>query len=161
MIQKRRVKQMDLFKVISGVYRKEGFIKKTEYALIVLEDQIIFAKVTKQMRKEEQKKLYEELKGKSFKERMLAVMTENKRVYERYQGRDIQSIIHETPGNFMIRKSDIKKVKTSLGQMYDDNHQPIAKKVFVITENEKHHLSFQEANQSDAAYQFLKTYVKS
>lgn len=145
--------------VLADCYIKEGLFKTQAYYVIVTDKRLVFAKLTKAIRKEEQEKLKKQLIGKSFKERMMAVMMQNQYAFERYRDLDISAILNETQGNFFILKKDIQKIKTSLGQAYDENHQPIAKRVKIITAQNKIELRFHYANQSDDAYRYLKSYI--
>ena len=146
--------------IIPNVHQKEGFLKTQGYRLVLTNQRVIFAKVTKEMQKEEDKELKESLKGKSIKERMGTLMTGSKRVNEKYQAMSIDEILSETEGNFCLSNEDIRKVKRPMGTRFDENGQPYPRNITIHTQQGKHILKFHYAQESDEAYRILKDYTQ-
>ncbi len=152
--------QETMHQIIPNVTRKEGFLKARLYNLILTSQRIIFARYTKEMRKADDKALVDSLKGKGFKDRLVATMSGNERLYGRYENQSFDTILSETEGNFEIPMAQIQKVKRPIGIRYDDNHQEIPRKVIIVTNQAKHELKFYTATASNDAYKVLKDLVK-
>ncbi len=146
--------------IIGGVSRKEGFLKYQGYRLFFTNKRLIFAKMTKEMRKQEQKEMLDGLKGKGFKARLGAVMTGHKALYDKYQNVEPDIILNEHPGSFFIDRAMLKKVKQPGVTRYDDHGQQINKNIVLKTVQDKHVLKINDVHETDRAYQALKQYVK-
>ncbi len=142
--------------IIQNVSIKEGLLRSPSYRVIVTNERLVFAKVTKEMVKEENQALKENLKGKGFKERVGVLMTSSQQAQERYQSMAVEEILRETEGNFAVPFTDIRKVKRPMGTRFDENNQPYPRNITIHTQQGKHVLKFHYANESDDAYRVLK-----
>lgn len=154
-------KQTVFINAITDVTIKKGLLKFHTYTLLFTDDSIIFARLTKEIKKADYQALKEDVKGKGLRERMAAFSAHSLRYLERYQTMSKSDILKESIDNFELSKHHITKVKTPLGVSYDQNDQIIPKKIKIHTNNAKYELRFQSANESDRAFQILKDYTKT
>ena len=145
-----------LLGIITGAAKKIGIVKQKRYHIVVTDQRIVFAEITKAMVKEDQKKLVEETKGKGFMARMKIAMQANQIAAERFENMSIEEILQMSSENFAVHFSTVKKIKTPLGVRYDQNEQEMPKKVDIISEQGTHSLRFDTPKESNHAYKLLK-----
>ncbi len=101
--------------VIPGATRKRGFLgmSSDQYTLVVTNQRILFATLTKEINQQEVEKAREAAKaqGKGLLSQWGAQLTAN--VGQRYVQMDPQSILGEHPGNFFYLNSQIRGVRIS------------------------------------------------
>lgn len=99
-----------------------GFLGQKAYNLIVTNHRLIVAELTKDMVKEEVKKVTTESKeqGDGILKRMAKTMTSGVNIYQKYYSMPVENILNENPGNYSIAANDVKKIRVKIGMMYDD-----------------------------------------
>lgn len=99
-----------------------GFLGQKAYNLIVTNNRLIVAELTKDMLKDEAKRVTDETKeqGEGIFNRMAKTMSSGTNLYQKYYSMPIESILAENPGNYSIAVNDVKKIRIKLGMMYDD-----------------------------------------
>ncbi len=147
-----------ILQIVGDVYLKKGFLKKDTYRLVFTEDDVLFSHLTKEVRKEEQKQLTEDLKGKSFKERVGEMFHMNKKVYEKYEQMSVDEILSMGTDSFRLPYKDIKKVKRHMD--FDSDSTQRASKVTITTNSDKLKLSFSDDRASSKTYKIIKEKIK-
>jgi hypothetical protein len=105
--------------VIGRFTRASGFmgVKQKLYTLVVTDRRVIFAELTKERMKRlsQEAEAQAQAEGKGFFGRASAQMHSRDGVAEAYWSMSPDEALRETPTNFAIDRSDIKKVKFKLG----------------------------------------------
>ncbi len=115
-----------LVDVIGRLTRASGFMgaKQKQYTLVATDRRLIFAELTKERSKQllAEANAQAEFEGKGFMGRASARMHATDGVAESYRSMSPEQVLRETPTNFAIDRSDIKKVKfkTGYGDTADD-----------------------------------------
>ena len=121
--------------VIPGISRMKGIFKVEAYHIVVTEKRLIFAIVTNQAMKEEAQKS----SGKGFGGFLKTAISGND-LTPRYINMPPEQALHETPGNFSVDLSAIRKVKVEQGMEFLDDRKENEGKLIIETAGEK--LSF-------------------
>lgn len=140
--------------VMGDAYLKKGLFKKDAYRLVFTEERVIFSHVTKDLRKQEQKELASELKGKKLKERLSASFHNNERICKRYQELSIEEILEMGTESFSLPYKDIKKVKRHI--MTDEESNLDTTTVILNTISNKLKLTFPNETVATKIYKMLK-----
>jgi hypothetical protein len=125
--------------VIPGISRKKGMFKIEAYHVVVTEKRLIFALVTNQTTKEEAQKS----SGKGFGSFLKTALSGND-MTQRYLSVPPEQSLHETPDNFDVVISRIRKVKIQKGGGYMDEGKEADGKLIIETVGDK--LSFMLRN---------------
>ena len=90
---------------------KSDFLGQKAYNLIVTNHRLIVAELTKDMLKDEAKRVTDETKEKEegIFSRMAKTMSSGTNLYQKYYSMSIESILTENPGNYSIAVNDVKK----------------------------------------------------
>lgn len=99
-----------------------GLFGQKAYNIIVADNGLIIAQLTKQMINEAVKKATEasKEKGEGMLKRMASTMTAGYGLHQKYYSMTSEQIINETEGNFIISNEQIKKIRIKMGQIYED-----------------------------------------
>ena len=137
---------------------KSGFLGQKAYNLIVTNHRLIVAELTKDMLKDEAKRVTDETKekGEGIFSRMAKTMSSGTNLYQKYYSMPIESILTENPGNYSITVNDVKKIKIKLGMMYDDGRN-IPNEITIKWANGKESFKFSSST-NDAKNILKKTF---
>jgi hypothetical protein len=99
-----------------------GLLGSKAYNLIVTDKEIIVAQLTNTMLKEEANKANQEAKerGDGFFKRMGNQMNSRATFHKRYLSMSKEQIMKETDGNYTISEPEIKKIRITSGQHFED-----------------------------------------
>jgi len=147
-----------ILEIIGDAHLKKGLFKKDTYRLIFTEERVLFSHVTKEARKEEQKQLKEEMKGKKFKEKVGAMFHVNERIYKKYEQLSLEEILSMGTDSFSLPYKNIRKVKRHI--MTDEESNNNQTKVVIVTTSEKLKLSFSDETAATKIYKKLKNMSK-
>lgn len=147
-----------ILQIVGDVYVKRSLFKKDAYRLVFKEESVLFSHVNKELRKQEQKQLIEDLKGKSFKERVGEMVHMNRRVYDKYEQLSRNEILSMGTKSFELPYKDLRSVKKRVLLATDGNENPT--KVTLTTKSEKLKLSFSDELASSKTYKILKEKTK-
>lgn len=97
--------------LVLSTSKKEGMFKSVPCYLVFLENEIVFAHLSKERQKQEMKEYKERLKaeGKGFFKSTMAIMNFWVSYGERYYEMTIESILNEESKNYKIRNGEINK----------------------------------------------------
>ena len=148
--------------IIPGVHA--GVFGQKAYNIIIFDDKIIIAQLTKAMMNEEVKKAAEESKnkGEGMMKRWASTMKVGFHLHERYFSMNSDQIMNETPGNIILMNDAIKSVRIKMGQTYQDGrHQPNTIKIDEINGKLKYTFTMMTAKEAkDILLQSLGSKVK-
>ena len=147
-----------ILEVMGDAYLKKGLFKKDTYRLIFTEDRVIFSHVTKEERKEEQKQLKEDMKGKKLKEKIGAAFHVNDRIREKYEQLSLDEILSKGTESFSLPYKNVKKVKRHV--IMDEETSNDQTKVVIVTTNDKLKLTFSGEGIATKIYKKLKEMSK-
>lgn len=136
-----------------------GLLGQKAYNLIVTNHRLIIAEMTKDMLKDEAKKVAEESKeqGAGFFRRMASTMTSGTNLYKRYYSMPIDNILGETPGNYSIAASDVKKIRIKQGMTYNDGKN-VPNEIRIKWNNGKESFKFSSIGAGEAKNILKKTF---
>ena len=108
--------------VIKEVVKKKLFSADT-YNIFVTNQRLIFSCLTKNDKKETERRLNEKVKGKNFKERLEIISTHTYELPERYDKMSLDEILKENSKNFELGFDEIIKIKVKRPKTKDSNEQ--------------------------------------
>ena len=136
--------------VIPGISRKKGMFNFESYHIIVTPKRLIFAAVTNEIMKEEAQKS----SGKGIGSYLKTALAGND-FTQRYLNMAPEQALHESPQNFDVDLSRIRKVKVEQGTLYLDGRKQDEGKLIIETAGDK--LSFMlRNNYCDVARQLVQ-----
>ena len=101
-----------------------GFIGTKAYNLVLTQDGIIVAQITKEMLREHVARVREDTQDEGRLKRALATMTAGYSLHQRYLHMHLADIMVETPGNFMIPAREITSIKVKQGPHDPERRHP-------------------------------------
>jgi len=141
-----------------------GMFGQKAYNIIVLNNGLIIAQLTKKMMNEEIKKVSESSKeqGDGILKRMASTMTAGYKIHEKYFTMTAEQIRNETEGNVFITNESVKKIRIRMGHIHEDGrNQPNEIKIVWDTGKQKYTFNQINAKQAkDLLQQTLGTKVK-
>ncbi len=108
--------------VITEIVKKK-FLSADTYNIFVTNQRLIFSCLTKDDKKETERRLNEKVKGKSFKERLMIIATHTYELPKRYDTMSIEEILEENFKNFQLAFDEIVKIKVKRPKTKDSNNQ--------------------------------------
>lgn len=147
-----------ILQIVCNVYVKRNFFTRDAYRLVFTEEKILFSRITKELIKQEQRKLDEDLKGKSFKERAGAVFQSNQRVYDKYEVLSEKEILALSEGSFGLPYENILSIKKRVFFVFNAKGKPT--RATLTTNSQKMKLSFSDEEASSKTYKIIKDKIK-
>ncbi|MDI6453797.1 hypothetical protein [Peloplasma aerotolerans] len=108
--------------VIKEIVKKK-FLSSDTYNIFVTNQRLIFSLLTKDDKKETERRLNEKVKGKSFKERLEIIATHTYELPNRYDKMSLAEILEENSKNFQLGFDEIVKIKVKRPKTKDSNEQ--------------------------------------
>ena len=118
--------------VIPGISRKKGMFNYESYHIIVTPKRLIFAAVTNEIMKDEAQKS----SGKGMGSYLKTALAGND-FTQRYLNMAPEQAMHESPENFGVDLSSIRKVKIEKGTLYLDGRKQDEGKLIIETVGDK------------------------
>ena len=125
----------NLVGIIPGVHRKKGLFGSETFNILVTDNRLVFALLTNDIIKEQAA----QLKGQGFMARLQGAAS-GEYITRRYQDMPPEQALKESPGNFTITTSDVKKIKIKMGSANTGNVHDDDGKLEIQTNRDK--LSF-------------------
>ncbi len=97
--------------VMTQMSFSSGWFNTKTMNLFVTDQRLIFAFMTKEAKKETERRLNEKVKGKSFKDRLSIIATHGYQLPEYYHEASFETIINEHTNNFVIPLDEIASIK--------------------------------------------------
>ncbi|MBD3197158.1 MAG: hypothetical protein GF317_19040 [Candidatus Lokiarchaeota archaeon] len=128
-----------------------GLLGSKAYNLIVTNEGIIVAQLTNKMIKEEARKTTQDSKerGEGVLKRIGNQMASRAVYHERYYTKEKDQIINETDGNYFISEPEIKKIRITVGQNYE-NEKSTPHKLKIVWNSGKEKFSFNQITINEA-----------
>lgn len=108
--------------VIKEVVKKK-FLSADTFNIFVSNQRLIFSCLTKEDKKETERRLNEKVKGKSFKERLEIIATHTYELPKRYEEMTLDEILKENSKNFELNFDEIVHIKVKRPKTKDSNEQ--------------------------------------
>jgi len=124
--------------VLAGAQRRKGLFGVQTFTLIVTDERLVFAEMTKQMMNQAVKEANAEAKrqGKGWLGQIAAQMGWMGRLAQRYQAMRVEAALRERPDNFFILNSHVRRV--SLNEDHDDDSGKTTVKLTIEANSGKH-----------------------
>jgi hypothetical protein len=124
--------------VIPGAQRRKGLFGVQTFTLIVTDERLVLAEMTKQLMNQAVKEANAEVKrqGKGWLGQIAAQMGWMGRLAQRYQAMPVEAALRERPDNFFILNSHVRRA--SLNDDHDDDSGKTTVKLTIEANSGKH-----------------------
>lgn len=138
--------------IIPAMRRKKGLFSSKMYNLVVTDRRIVFAEVTKEMRKQAAEDAAAEAKadGKGFFARAAATAGSRHRVYQKYWQMTPEAVLAEQPENYAVEHREIASVRIRGGRFDHESGQQDPDELHIKTTVTKMKLFFERGGSSEA-----------
>ena len=123
------------------------FFSMKQYNIFITDKRLIFSFMTKDDKKETERRLMEKVKGKSFKERLSIIASHGYQLPERYDTMAIEDLINEHTNNFFIPFEDIITIKIKRPKTKDS--KGYVKKDYLVIKTEHKKLKVSPVTKDD------------
>lgn len=135
---------------------KIKFLIGQVYNIFVTNERLIFSYISKDAKKETERRLNEKVAGKSFKERLEIISKHTYEIPEKYETMTPEEILVDHPKNHTISLEDIIEVKIKIPMTKDEKGWMKSGEFHVKTKHEKFLLS----PVTESAMQLFKSVLK-
>ena len=135
---------------------KIKFLIGQVYNIFITDERLIFSYLTKDAKKETERRLNEKVKGKSFKERLEIISHHTYEIPEKYETMSPDEILAEHPRNHAISLNEILEVTIKIPMTKDEKGWMKSGEFHVKTQHEKFKLS----PVTESAMQLFKSVLK-
>jgi hypothetical protein len=112
-----------LIGIVPNLNKRKGLFGMQAFNLLLTDQRIIAAEMTKDMLKEEARRAASDSKGAGAMKRMMATMTSGINLYKRYETMDPGAALAENPDNFVMDRAHIQSIRVKGGDHDDDESQ--------------------------------------
>ncbi len=124
-----------------------GLFNIKQYNIFITDERLIFSFMSKEAKKETQKRLDEKVKGKSFKERLSIIASHGYVLPEQYHEMAIDDIANEHPNNIVILLEDV--VKLSIKRPKAPDSKGFAKSDYFVLKTKDKKIKITPASKED------------